>query len=70
MLTCAACSSQLQSFDGTDYRYRPEQIFNGMKAHAVYQFGPEPTTPEQKCVWHLLAMALVATTKDGPPSPG
>ena len=40
---CAPFSSQLQTFDGTDYRHPPENVLNGITARTIYQHGPEPS---------------------------
>ena len=66
--TCAPLSSRLQIFDGTDYRYRPEQFLKGIKVRTIYQLGPEPTNPDQIHIWNVRRMALVATSPDGPAS--
>ena len=68
MPTCAPLSSRLQNFDGTDYRYRPDQFLNRKKARTFYQLSPEPSSPEQKHIWHVRRVALVATSLDGPVS--
>ena len=65
---CAPLSSQLQTFDGTDYRYAPENFLNGLKARTIHQLGPEPTHSEQYRIWNIHRMALVATSLDGPSS--
>ena len=41
--TCAKLSSYSQTFDGTDYRYRPENVLNGITARSIHQLGPKPT---------------------------
>ena len=64
----APLSSQLQIFDGTDYRYRPKQLVKGIKADNLCQLGPEPTSPDQRHVWHVRRMALVAISSDIPAS--
>ena len=51
-------SNQLQNFDGSDYRYKPEQILNGIKT--IHQVGPD-----QQHIWHAHRTALVATSLDG-----
>ena len=33
---CAPLSSHLQFFDVTEYKYRPDQFVNGMKARIIY----------------------------------
>ena len=53
VLTCAPLSSQLQIFDSTDYRYRPQKLLNGIRARNIYQLGPEPTSSEQKHIRHV-----------------
>ena len=45
--TSAPLSSQLQTLDGTEYRNHPENFLNGIKAHTIYQLGPETTNSEQ-----------------------
>ena len=64
MPTCAPFSGQLQIFEGTDYRYRPEQFLNGIKARTIYQLGPETTSPDQKHKWHVRRKALVTKCLD------
>ena len=55
--TFAPNSSQFQIFDGIDYRNRPEQFLNGIKAGTLYQLGLEPTSPDQKHIWRARQMA-------------
>ena len=62
----APLSSQFQIFDGTDYSYRPEQFVKGIKAETLCQLGPEPTSPDQKHIWHVGRMAFVAISPDIP----
>ena len=66
--TCAPLSSQLQTFDGTDYRYRPEIFLKGIEARTIYQLGREPTNSEQYRIWNSRRAAHVATFLDGPVS--
>ena len=63
--TCAPLSSQLQIVDGTDWRYRPEQFLKGMKTRTIHQPGPEPTSPNQKHIWHVRGLAFVDVFIDG-----
>ena len=63
---CAPLSSQLQIFDGTDHRYQPEQFLYRTKTRTFHQSGPEPTSPDQKHVWHVRGMAIVDVFTDGP----
>ena len=63
--TYAPLSSQLQSFDGTDYRYRPKQFVVGINFQTVYQFGSRPTSPDQKHFEHVRRLALVTIFLDG-----
>ena len=48
MPTCAPLSSQRQIFNGTVYRYRPEQYAIGIKTCTAHQLDPEATSPDQK----------------------
>ena len=66
--TCAPLPSQLQNFDDTDYRYRPEKFLNDIKALIVYQLAPESTNSKQFWIGNIRRMALVATSFDGPAS--
>ena len=69
MFLCAHLSSStLQLFDGTHYRYRPENNIGAIHAPTIYQLGPEPQDPTQRYIWHVRRMALVATSLDGPAS--
>ena len=63
---CAPLFSQLQIFDNTDYKYRPEQFVNAIKARTIHQLGPEPTSLDRKRIWHVRRMALFTTSLDGP----
>ena len=65
--TSALLSSHLQLFDGTEYRYGPEQLLIVIKTCTFNQLGPEPISPEQKHIWHVRRMVSVATSLDGPP---
>ena len=65
---CAPLSGDLKPFDGTDYKYSPEQFLNAVQARATYQLGPEPIHPPYQYQWHVRRMALVATALTGPAS--
>ena len=47
MPTSALLSSQIQTFDVTDYRYRPESFLNCIMPGSFYQLAPEATNSEQ-----------------------
>ena len=44
--TCAKLSSHSQNFDGNNYRYRPENVLNGITARSIHQLVPKPTNSE------------------------
>ena len=64
--TCAPLSSQLQVFDGSAYKYRPQHFLFGVKACTIVQFGPKPTSSHQKHIWPISRMASVITTLNDP----
>ena len=63
--TCSPLSTQLQIFDGTDYRYRLENALNVSKARTIDELGSEPTNLEQYRIWNIRRMALVSCVLDG-----